>query len=344
MINITPLCDFGEMCTGEIVGSQNGRSFCVAHDPTGHSPALEVAKERVAKAEAAVRAAMTKPSEPSDEGKGGPIECICDDDMYGRRGLHMDTCWSRLKSRTEASESQLTEAQAELERVHQLVSDWADVANWLKSCGWHLPSFVHLRIGNLEAHIKGEPARPPSPPAAVETKPAACSVCGGDGYYKGPRLGDEPCPGCGGSGFGPAAAAQEQPASPNRSEPNNGYCAYGACVDMPWRNGLCKDHWRAPPAGEQPASTKLGGPNAAECDPLELAHQRILVFAPDEPGSDEALRDIAGLLCDAIRERCDPPSSVGFVTKAELVAALRTAATWSNESGFKRAADALEGK
>jgi hypothetical protein len=54
--------------------------------------------------------------------------------------------------------------------------------------------------------------------------------------------------------------AQEQPASPNRSEPNNGYCAYGACVDMPWRNGLCKDHWRAPPAGEQAASPKLGGP------------------------------------------------------------------------------------
>jgi hypothetical protein len=35
-------------------------------------------------------------------------------------------------------------------------------------------------------------------PAQENLEP--CSACGGDGYYKGPRLGDEPCPSCGGSG------------------------------------------------------------------------------------------------------------------------------------------------
>ena len=29
---------------------------------------------------------------------------------------------------------------------------------------------------------------------------APCPDCGGDGYFKGPRLGDEPCPTCGGTG------------------------------------------------------------------------------------------------------------------------------------------------
>lgn len=28
-----------------------------------------------------------------------------------------------------------------------------------------------------------------------------CESCGGDGYFKGPRLGDEPCPQCKGVGY-----------------------------------------------------------------------------------------------------------------------------------------------
>ncbi len=35
-----------------------------------------------------------------------------------------------------------------------------------------------------------------------------CEACGGDGYYKGPRLGDEPCPKCKGSG---AKGAPQKP-------------------------------------------------------------------------------------------------------------------------------------
>lgn len=38
---------------------------------------------------------------------------------------------------------------------------------------------------------------------ACETEP--CIACGGDGYFKGPRLGDEPCPDCNGTGQRPVA-------------------------------------------------------------------------------------------------------------------------------------------
>jgi hypothetical protein len=102
--------------------------------------------------------------------------------------------------------------------------------------------------------------------------------------------------------------------------------------------------------GAIPESPKLRGAEAAEYDPLELAHERILAFAPGEPGSDEAMRDIVGLLCDAIRERCDPPSSVGFVTRADIVAAMRKIGTmgdlFSPEvlNGFRWIADELNGE
>ncbi len=33
-----------------------------------------------------------------------------------------------------------------------------------------------------------------------EAKQVRCQACGGTGYYQGPRLGDEPCPRCGGLG------------------------------------------------------------------------------------------------------------------------------------------------
>jgi hypothetical protein len=53
---------------------------------------------------------------------------------------------------------------------------------------------------------------PPSPPVAPEVDPhgetCACSACGGDGYYKAPRLGDEPCPECKGKGVGAAVAPE----------------------------------------------------------------------------------------------------------------------------------------
>jgi hypothetical protein len=214
----------------------------------------------------------TKPSEPSDEGKGGPIDC-----QRGRLRVQLrsGSCYWPHDDATVADiigagfvpvdkhdrvaeelKGQLTEAQAELERARQLVSEWADVANWLKSCGWHLPSFVLSRIGNLEAHIKGEPATPPSPPAAVEAKPEphiqtspfrqvaeASEVDPFDGRHQLARncecikcwgkcncgrertsVHEPPCPVAGPCpGSEPSSPAQEQPAGPNIVDTVNGY-------------------------------------------------------------------------------------------------------------------------
>lgn len=42
-----------------------------------------------------------------------------------------------------------------------------------------------------------------------------CAACGGDGYYKGPRLGDEPCPECRGEGRVGSMTASEVRAAAN---------------------------------------------------------------------------------------------------------------------------------
>ncbi|UOF77340.1 hypothetical protein [Caudoviricetes sp.] len=123
------------------------------------------------------------------------------------------------------------------------------------------------------------------------------------------------------------AEASQSPLTPERHCPSC-YALSQAFV-LTADGERCPDPWHNPPAPPAPTEAKLPGV-AAEYDPLELAHERILAFAPNELGSDDALRDIAGLLCDAIRERAEPPSSVGFVTRAELVEALRDYATAAN--------------
>jgi hypothetical protein len=51
------------------------------------------------------------------------------------------------------------------------------------------------RLEEVDVVVVHEPQGAPS-----QLPPNHCRACSGDGYYKGPRLGDEPCPECKGSG------------------------------------------------------------------------------------------------------------------------------------------------
>jgi hypothetical protein len=46
---------------------------------------------------------------------------------------------------------------------------------------------------------------------AASADAGKCPACGGDGYHKGPRLGDEPCPACAGTGEAPPDGTTECP-------------------------------------------------------------------------------------------------------------------------------------
>jgi hypothetical protein len=154
----------------------------------------------------------TNPSEPSDEGESGPIECICDDDMYTRRNLHRDECWEKVRARAEAGEaklervsidftnacdvgrrleSRLTEARAELERVKAQSDEWQRSAQAELTIMRELEQAVlrgnAMRYAVFLDKLNALRATPPSPPAAVEAKPAdrcashghqCCMLCG----------------------------------------------------------------------------------------------------------------------------------------------------------------------
>jgi hypothetical protein len=72
--------------------------------------------------------------------------------------------------RIAALESELAAERARVAKLEDLrrevTSDFADVANWLLTCGWHLPSFVHNRIGKLKQRLLGaqQAAPPPASP------------------------------------------------------------------------------------------------------------------------------------------------------------------------------------
>lgn len=78
----------------------------------------------------------------------------------------------------------------------------AAVAEWAKHRG---PMTLACKIADHVAATHGAKAEPQPVSGGV-----ACQECGGDGYYKGPRLGDEPCPKCAGTGAQP----QPVPVSP----------------------------------------------------------------------------------------------------------------------------------
>jgi hypothetical protein len=186
MINITPLCDFGEMCTGEIVGSQNGRSFCVAHDPTGLSPALEAAKERVAKTEAALRSELAKPSEPSDERKprvaDAPIQWTDGSGTWFK--LFTRTWTERDQRRTDPVAATPADILAAgfvpLSQLQSARFLMAQVATMLEAEGrdsTHSEAEYRETAECLAADMLRRGAAPPSPPAAVEAKSDANSCC-----------------------------------------------------------------------------------------------------------------------------------------------------------------------
>ncbi len=67
----------------------------------------------------------------------------------------------------------------------------------------------------LDSRLAWEAQQPKPVATAAPTRdaldPAPCTACGGDGYYKGPRLGDEPCPRCKGHGAEPPPAEPKGP-------------------------------------------------------------------------------------------------------------------------------------
>lgn len=73
-----------------------------------------------------------------------------------------------------------------------------------------------------------------------------------------------------------------------------------------------------------------------EHDPLLVAEQRLLSCGPDEPGSSEAQREAIMALIDAIRERTDPPSSVGLATRADVLSIVAKMARKAAHRGYLR--------
>jgi hypothetical protein len=65
-----------------------------------------------------------------------------------------------------------------------------------------LKDSVAVLLVTLDAYERGETPFANVMRAAARAKNSLrfCADCGGDGYYKGPRLGDEPCPRCKGDG------------------------------------------------------------------------------------------------------------------------------------------------
>jgi len=59
---------------------------------------------------------------------------------------------------------------------------------------------MHPVVAKALEHVRAFRAGSSPVHAAAEAEKPRCKDCGGDGYYKGPRLGDEPCPTCRGTG------------------------------------------------------------------------------------------------------------------------------------------------
>ena len=65
------------------------------------------------------------------------------------------------------------------------------------------PEVAHLledRLRSLGHEVRALLPRALGGEQGETVEETACAACGGDGYYKGPRLGDEPCPMCSGTG------------------------------------------------------------------------------------------------------------------------------------------------
>lgn len=70
-----------------------------------------------------------------------------------------------------------SELAAERELRCEVTNDFADVANWLLSCGWHLPSFVHSRIAKLKQRMLDAMPSPPIASVATAEQTPLCETC-----------------------------------------------------------------------------------------------------------------------------------------------------------------------
>lgn len=118
-----------------------------------------------------------------------------------------------------------------------------------------------------------------------------CAACGGDGYYKGPRLGDEPCPQCKGEGVLPSPV----PVTP-KAEPPTGdwpWCDYCRSYHSPSMHGLAE-----PPTARE----------VIEADRRRQSYERHPTLKPAEPDAvpgwcREAMTDVQAM-CNL------PPSDI----------------------------------
>jgi hypothetical protein len=102
----------------------------------------------------------------------------------------------------------MTPTRADLER---LIETWRKEAELLRKFAESLPHYQAMDLWRLALDYEGranELAALLTSEGPAQTK---CADCGGDGYYKGPRLGDEPCPTCKGTGE-PAQQPETPPA------------------------------------------------------------------------------------------------------------------------------------
>jgi hypothetical protein len=127
----------------------------------------------------------TKRSEPSDEGKGTHCEC-CEKPFRSEHRWEPGVCCKRefpegsiagcYKDGWQLALRRLTEAQAELERVKRereaslaiIAEEYPKLGQEWRSC----LAFVLGALGAADLHEQLISASPPSPPAAVEAKPA----------------------------------------------------------------------------------------------------------------------------------------------------------------------------
>jgi hypothetical protein len=68
-------------------------------------------------------------------------ECICDDDMYGRRGLHSDECWQKLRAERNGLRTRVEQLHTAGGMLHDQLMLWHGSDDWepcdeTAACAW----------------------------------------------------------------------------------------------------------------------------------------------------------------------------------------------------------------